>query len=142
MNEISRDEAKERIREAGLRATAPRVAVLLLLVKTTKPLSHSEVVDALGSDEWDPSTLYRNLQKLEEVGLARIASQVGGVTRYEARAEDEGPHLHPHFSCKICGAVECLPTATLAGPIARAWHQSIRGAELQLIGECPTCLGA
>lgn len=128
------------IHEAGLRATAPRVAVLRLLHASTRPLSHSEVVDALGATDWDPATLYRNLLKLVEASLARVASRVGGVARYEARAEGDGPHVHPHFTCRTCGTVTCLPEARLAGPIGREWHQPLAEAELQLLGECPACL--
>jgi Fur family transcriptional regulator, ferric uptake regulator len=136
---LSRDEAKRRVQEAGLRATAPRVAVLRLLAAADKPLSHSEVVEAIGKGDWDQATLYRNLLKLVEADLARVASRVGGVARYEARGDDDSPHLHPHFSCRTCGGVECLPQAKLTGPVDRAWHQSLAEAELQLVGECPAC---
>jgi len=142
MVELTRDEAKRRIHEAGLRATAPRVAVLRLLERSRKPLSHSEVVEAIGRGDWDQATLYRNLIKLVEADLARVANQVGGIARYEARGEDDSPHLHPHFSCRSCGEVECLPEATLAGTVDRRWHRSLAGSELQLIGECPDCLEA
>jgi Fur family transcriptional regulator, ferric uptake regulator len=139
VTELSREEAKRRVHGAGLRATAPRVAVLRLLAAAGRPLSHTEVVEALGSGDWDQATLYRNLLKLVEADLARVASRVGGIARYEARGDDDSPHLHPHFSCRACGGVECLPEAKLAGPVDRAWHQSLAEAELQLIGECPTC---
>ena len=142
MVEFSRDEAKQRIHEAGLRATAPRVAVLRLLAITDKPLSHTEVVEAIGSEDWDQATIYRNLLKLVEVDLARVASKVGGVARYEARGDDDSPHLHPHFSCRSCGSVECLPEAKLTGPVDRRWNRSLEASELQLIGECPDCLAA
>ena len=81
----AREDAKARIHEAGLRATAPRVAVLALLATSDKPLSHSEVVVAIGDVDWDQATLYRNLVKLVEANLARVASRVDGVVRY-ARA--------------------------------------------------------
>jgi Fur family ferric uptake transcriptional regulator len=139
---ISRDEAKRRVHEAGLRATAPRVAVLRLLAASNKPLSHSEVVAAIGSADCDQATLYRNLVKLVEADLARVANNVGGVARYEARGDDDSPHLHPHFSCRTCSQVECLPHAKLAGPVERRWYQSLAGSELQLIGECPNCMSA
>jgi Fur family ferric uptake transcriptional regulator len=142
MVEFSRDEAKQRIHEAGLRATAPRVAVLRLLASAEKPLSHTEVVGAIGSEDWDQATLYRNLLRLVEVDLARVASKVGGVTRYEARGDDDSPHLHPHFSCRTCGSVECLPEAKLTGPVDRRWNRSLETSELQLIGDCPDCLAA
>lgn len=138
---MSRDDAKQRIHGAGLRATAPRVAVLRLLAGAERPLSHGEVVESLGCDDWDQATLYRNLLKLAEVDLARVASQVGGVARYEARGDDDSPHLHPHFSCRSCGSVECLPEAKLTGPVNRRWNRSLETSELQLIGDCPDCLG-
>lgn len=103
-------------------------------------MSHGEVVDAIGGQEWDQATLYRNLLKLVEAKLARVASRVGGVARYVAAAENEGPHLHPHFSCRSCGTVECLPEAALGGPIDPRWHRSLAESELQLLGECPDCL--
>jgi len=140
MDELSQGDAKEQIREAGLRATAPRVAVLRLLSRSPKPLSHTEVVEAIGTDDWDQATLYRNLLKLVETDLARVASRVDGVSRYEARGEDDTLHLHPHFSCRNCGAVECLHEFTLIGPTARKWSRSLAESELQVIGECPACI--
>lgn len=141
-SQISRAEAKQRVNDAGLRATAPRVAVLRLLVKSPRPLSHSEVVEAIGVNDWDQATLYRNLQKLVDADLARIASRVDGIARYESRGETEGPHLHPHFSCRSCGSVECLPEASLAGPVEQRWRTSLATSELQLTGDCPDCLNA
>ena len=142
MGNLSSNDAKQRIHEVGPRATAPRVAVLRLLTASDNPLSHSEVVEALGSDAWDQATLYRNLLKLVEVDLARVASKVGGIARYEARGDDDSPHLHPHFSCRTCGSVTCLPEAKLAGSVDRRWNRSLQGSELQLIGDCPDCLAA
>lgn len=140
MGELSREDAKKLVRDAGLRATAPRLAVLRLLTASDKPLSHSEVVEVIGSGDWDQATLYRNLLKLVEANLARVASNVGGVTRYASQGEDESPHLHPHFSCRLCGTVECLPEAKLVGPVELAWHRSLAEAELQLVGDCPRCM--
>jgi len=140
VSNIDSDDLKSRLREAGLRATGPRMAVLKLLDDSVKPLSHTEVVEAIGAADWDQATLYRNLQKLVESDLARVANRVGGVARYEARGDDDTPHLHPHFSCRSCGSVECLPEAKLAGPVSRRWHKSLAASELQLIGDCPDCL--
>jgi Fur family ferric uptake transcriptional regulator len=142
MGTLSLDEAKRRLHEAGIRATAPRVAVLRLLSSATRPLSHTEVVDAIGSEHWDQATLYRNLVKLVEVQLARVVSKVGGVARYRARGDDDSPHLHPHFCCQTCGEVACLPEAKLTGPVDRRWHRSLETSEMQLIGYCPDCLAA
>lgn len=142
MADTSHDRAKAQIRDAGLRATAPRIAVLELLESSSKPLSHTEVVNELCSDVWDQATLYRNLLKLTEVGLARAVSKVDGIVRYQACGDDDGLHLHPHFSCKSCGTVECLPEAKLklSAKVTRRWSRSLVAAEMQLVGDCPSCL--
>ena len=127
------------LHDAGLRATAPRVAVLRLLSDAKRPLSHAEVVDRIGTDDWDAATLYRNLIKLDEASLARVASRVGGVTRFEARGEDEPGHVHPHFACRDCGSVTCLHDATLSIPKNEAWRDALLDADLQVVGQCPSC---
>ena len=136
---VSKDEVRRRVQASGLRATAPRVAVYQLLLETERPLSHTEVVAQLASPDWDQATIYRNLLKLVEAELAWVASHVGGVARYEARKANDEPHYHPHFSCRACGAVECLPEARLAASVDRHWREALADAELQLVGTCPSC---
>ena len=140
MEALSRDSARQILREAGLRATGPRVAVLCTISSLERPMSHSEIVDVLGDGDWDQATIYRNLVKLVEIGLARVANRVGGIARYELRQEDDGPHMHPHFSCRRCGTVACLPNAMLGGRAERGWSQSLKSSEMQLIGDCPECI--
>lgn len=139
MSKLSREEGKRILHDAGLRATAPRVAVLRLLSATDRPLSHAEVVERIGTDDWDAATLYRNLIKLDEAGLARVASRVGGVTRFEAQGADEPAHVHPHFACRDCGDVICLHDATLSIPKNEAWRDALLDADLQVVGRCPHC---
>lgn len=139
MSKLSREEGKRLLHDAGLRATAPRVAVLRLLSDTDRPLSHAEVVERIGTDDWDAATLYRNLIKLDEAGLARVASRVGGVTRFEAQRSDEPAHVHPHFACRECGDVICLHDATLSIPKDEAWRDALLDADLQVVGRCPGC---
>lgn len=130
------------IRDAGLRATSPRVAVLQLLADTEKPLSHSEVVERLSGGDWDQATLFRNLVKLADAKLAKIVSRAGGVSRYTAVREHGDTHVHPHFSCHSCGAVDCLPGLSMRLPKDPAWQAAIREAELQVVGTCPSCRAA
>ena len=110
-----------------------------LLSDATRPLSHAEVVERIGTDDWDAATLYRNLIKLDEAKLARVASRVGGVTRFEAQGEDAPAHVHPHFACRDCGNVTCLHDATLSIPKDEAWRDALLDADLQVVGRCPSC---
>ncbi|MGH1344574.1 MAG: Fur family transcriptional regulator [Nannocystales bacterium] len=139
MAKLSREEARRALHDAGMRATAPRVAVFRLLTDATRPLSHAEVVERIGTDDWDAATLYRNLIKLDEAGLARVASRVGGVTRFEAYGGDAPAHVHPHFACRECGNVTCLHDATLSIPKDDVWREALLDADLQVVGQCPSC---
>ncbi len=133
---------REELRGLGLRATAPRVAVLYLLRQAERPLSHSEVVAQLDSDDWDRATIFRNLVKLVEVKLARAAGHIGGIARYEAIKDSDSDHMHAHFSCRECGQISCLENTISPRPAQAEWQQSLSEAEVQMVGVCPPCLQA
>jgi len=140
MTAPSREQIRQRIRDAGLRVTAPRVAVLSALSSTAHPLSHREVVDILGNVEWDRATVFRNLQKLVEVELLEVTSHAGGIARYELhqqRAPDA--HIHPHFACRDCGTVSCLHDSSLSAPSDPGWREAVLDGDLQVVGRCPDC---
>ena len=136
---ITKNEAKQLLRDRDLRATAPRVAVLRVLADSESPLSHGEVLEQLGEPDWDQATIYRNLVKLCTAGVANVVSRADGIARY-ALSEGDG-HQHPHFYCEACGVLSCLPSE-LAPPTLKdgPWAASIASSRMQLSGECPDCL--
>jgi Fe2+ or Zn2+ uptake regulation protein len=141
---IDKSAIKSELHALGLRVTGPRVAVLGLLREAGRPLSHGEVAEELGStaireSDWDRATIFRNLVKLCDVGLVRVSSHAGGLTRYEAVRDPGHEHLHAHFSCNRCGRVECLAGAELPMPTDVGWREAMREAEVQVLGTCPTC---
>ncbi len=115
--------------------------MLFVLEAAHGPLSHTEVLERLGDTDWDPATIYRNLVKLRDAGIARVASRAEGIDRYVFSSALGDDHHHPHFVCEDCGRIACLPadlTASMSmdGP----WAASIQNAMVQLRGECPECL--
>ncbi len=138
---ITKDEARKLLRESALRATAPRLAVIRVLAEAQNPLSHTEVLERLGETDWDPATIYRNLVKLRDAGVAPVVTRAEGINRYAlAGAQDDG-HRHPHFFCEDCGRIACLPAQLTASmSIEGPWAASIQKAMVQLRGECPDCL--
>ncbi|MEM8960232.1 MAG: Fur family transcriptional regulator [Acidobacteriota bacterium] len=137
---ITKDEARQRLQESGLRVTAPRMAVLCVLAEAENPLSHTEVLERLGDADWDPATIYRNLVKLRDAGIAPVVCRVEGISRYALAQEGDDGHRHAHFHCDDCGRVERLPpdfTASMS--IDGPWAESVRNATVQLFGECPEC---
>lgn len=138
---ITRDEARSRLRQRGLRVTAPRVAVLRVLADSQTPLSHTQVLERLGETDWDPATIYRNLVKLRDAGVAPVVSRAEGIDRYALAGSRDDGHRHAHFDCEDCGRVTCLPAEfTAAMSVAGPWAASIQNAMVQLRGECPDCL--
>lgn len=138
---ITKEKARSLLKANGLRVTAPRIAVLRLLAAAQKPMSHSDMLVRLGDTDWDPATIYRNLIKLRDAGLAPIVSRVGGIDRYAIARSDGQNHQHPHFVCDDCGLIACLPDELVASIKAEgAWGPSIRKATIQMRGACPDCI--
>lgn len=129
------------IRDAKLRATASRVAVLRVLHGTSAPTSHPEICEALCSDGWDRATLFRNLVDLTKAGLLRKRDLGDRLWRYELAGHDEDGGDHPHFLCTVCGDVSCLPEIDVSMP-GDTVPRSLRTGqvEIQFRGTCDACL--
>jgi len=138
---LTEDQARTLLRDHALRVTAPRLAVLRALSSAHRPMSHTEVLGVLGATDWDPATVYRNLVKLRDAGVALVASRAEGIDRYALAGHDADEHRHPHFVCEACGRIACLPANVAATvTIEGEWAASVRSATIQLRGACPDCL--
>lgn len=128
-----------RLREAGLRVTAPRLAVLAATAAGGHPTVGEVAARArerLGSVSLQ--AVYDVLRALDERGLVRRIEPMGHPARYEARVGDN----HHHLVCRSCGAVAdvectvgrapCLEPATNAGYV-------VDEADVTYWGMCPTC---
>lgn len=132
----------QHLRAAGLRATAPRRAVLRLLHEWSRPATHAEVSEALAADSWDRATVYRNLCDLADAGLVSRSDMGDHVWRFElARpvvGPDHPPSAHPHFVCNTCGKVSCLPDLPLPVEHVPAAVRTGR-VEVRVHGICDAC---
>lgn len=140
---MDKAEAKAVLRAHDLRVTASRVALILRLADEDRPLSCSEVVEALDDSDVDPATVYRNLVRLTELGVTRIVSHASGRARYElVDTSTTESHDHPHFACSDCGTVSCMPETDrprILGGSTR-WQQALAQAVVQFQGSCPDCI--
>lgn len=146
---------RSRIRAAGLRCTAARLAVLEHLEAAEGPRTHADVSAALASRGFDRATIYRNLTELTEARLLDRVEVGDHVWRFEIRRQhDHGGHDrgHPHFLCTTCGGVSCLdgvrvaitPAAASAAGSSRRRDAGRRPAigtvtEVLLKGRCGDC---
>lgn len=127
------------LREARLRVTKPRVAVLEAVHE--HPHADTETVygavrDRLG--EVSQQAVYDVLRVLTESGLIRRIQPQGSVARYESRVADN----HHHLVCRTCGVIVDVDCALGTAPCLTASDDhgfSIDEAEVVYWGQCPTC---
>lgn len=137
-------ELKTTLRDAGLRSTAPRIAVLGYLHRAATPASHGELHERLASSGFDRATLYRNLIDLADAGLVTRTDLGDHVWRFELRrAGAQGGHAadHPHFVCTDCGGVACLPGTSVRISAAKGAPRALerKAVNIQLSGLCDAC---
>ena len=128
-----------RLRSAGLRVTAPRLAVYDAVVAA--PHSDAEQV-ATAVRAWLGSVstqgVYDALRVLAEQGLLRRIQPAGSTARYEARTGDN----HHHVVCRSCGTTADVDCAVGDAPCLQASQTrgfTIDEAEVVYWGLCPAC---
>lgn len=127
------------LREAGLRVTRPRVAVLDAVA--ARPHAETDaVIAAVRADLGMVShqAVYDVLRALTDAGLLRRIQPTGSVARYETRVGDN----HHHVVCRSCGAVADVDCAVGQAPCLTASDDSgfvIDEAEVTYWGLCPAC---
>jgi Fur family transcriptional regulator, ferric uptake regulator len=72
-----------RLREAGLRITQPRIAILGVLIARGQPLSIEQIHGELRNRSCDLVTVYRCLAAFEEIGLVRRSFFHNGTSLYQ-----------------------------------------------------------
>lgn len=121
-----------------MRKTKSLKKILKRFEDIDEALSVVDLIDGLHS-EMSKTTVYRILDRLEEAGF--LHSFIGNNGRkWYAKCQDcfleDSTYTHPHFQCKNCGKVECLPME-IAIPLLP--KHKINSAEFLLVGECVKC---
>jgi len=140
-NDESLELVKHAIREAGLRATPARIAILQLLSNSTSPQPHSVVAEKLSPLGIDSATVFRNLNSMTRVGLLRRAELGDHVWRFEVVRDRHTGHdsAHPHFLCVDCGEVTCLDDVQLTASSQRVTERVGEVTEILVRGHCNQC---
>jgi Fur family ferric uptake transcriptional regulator len=135
----SRVDPAAALRNAGLRVTASRVAVLAE-VADGKHLPAEQVALAVRERIGTISTqaVYDVLGALTRAGLVRRIEPAGSAARYETRVDDN----HHHAVCRKCGAITDVDCVVGEPPCL--WPADTGGfvldeAEVTFWGLCPTC---
>ena len=130
------------LREAGLRVTRPRLAVLSA-VHDHPHADTDSIITAVrqGIGQVSHQAVYDVLHALTAAGLVRRFQPSGSVARYEARVRDN----HHHVVCRSCGAIADVAGAVGDAPRPTAPDGSgyeIDDTEVIYWGRCPECVAA
>ena len=128
------------LRQASLRVTRPRIAVLAAVHEHP----HADTDSLIGFVREDlvevsHQAVYDVLRALTGAGLVRRIQPAGSVARYEARVGDN----HHHVVCRSCGAIADVDCAVGHTPCLTANDESgyqVDEAEVVWWGRCPDCL--
>ena len=136
---MSRPEMGDVLRAHGLNATRGRVKLLAILKAARRPLTHTEILRRLRSTRLNRVSVYRALDAFVEAGLLHRAFVDDRAWAFESPDRCDERRCHPHFTCRSCGAVSCMPQVRV--PLARGVPKGYL-AERQKVhieGLCPSC---
>jgi len=129
----------DRLRQAGLRVTRPRLAVLDVLVE--RPHVDADTIATAARavhPSISPQAVYGVLRALVGGGLARRIEPAGGPALYELRVGDN----HHHLVCRECGTVADVDCVVGAAPCltpSDAAGFAVDEAEVVFWGICARC---
>lgn len=130
----------EKVRASGKRMTVQRRFVLEALQRARHHITAEEIAARIRArhPQIDPSTVYRNLEALEELGYVTHTHFEDRVTRWHLADE----RRHGHLVCRVCGAEQEVPMSML-DPLARRLRAELGFdadlAHSAVVGVCRTC---
>ncbi len=133
--------SSQELKEAGLKATLPRMRILQFLENnSTQHLSAEEVYKNLAEsgDDVSLATVYRVLTQFESAGLVTRHHFESGVAVFEL---NQGEH-HDHIVCVKCGRVDEFVDESIEArqrDIASKAGFTITDHALTIYGLCADC---
>jgi len=130
------DKIVERLRDADVRLSHHRLAILRYLCENTVHPTADQIYSSLHESEptLSKTTVYNNLNTFINAGILRLITIENNETRYDIDVEDHG-----HFRCDVCGKVYDFPfrigdedTEALEGYL-------IKDRNVYFTGICPGC---
>lgn len=141
MATYSKDDLILMIKEAELRVTDHRLAVLTYLSKVKQPVTVYEIIDILRKKEnIDQATVYRNLASLHEAGLLRRLDFNHGHAHYEL---ETGRASH-QLVCSNCETIEKIEGISIEDTVKKMLKKSKKFKNttthsVEIYGLCKVC---
>lgn len=128
------------IRDSGGRLTSARRVVLAALFAADGPVSAEYIADGLGGQMIcsDVSSVYRNLERLEELGIVRHVHVGHGPGLYTLEDDTQREYL----VCERCDRVDSVDAAQLdrvRAAILKTFGYKARFSHFPIVGLCAAC---
>lgn len=137
---LAQDEIRDRLHERGLRWTPQRRLLVEVLSRTEGHITGAELIERCREQEPDttPSTVYRTLDVLEDIGFICHAHGLDGREEFHVRPTRKHGHLH----CSICHRaweIEAEDVRDLLDEFERERGFRVDLGHLTVVGVCRDC---
>lgn len=130
-------EAEARMRAGNRRLGRARRQVIDAIAQEPGPVTAGRIIDLL--PEVHPSSIYRTLNVLEDLGYVRHVHLAHGAALYELAERVSDVR---HLVCEVCGKTTQVPNEllrSLAGRLHRDYGFVLDSDHFALPGRCSTC---
>jgi Fur family ferric uptake transcriptional regulator len=136
-------DVRDELRSRGLRWTPQRRLILEVLAMTSGHVTGSEIVDRCRErdPETTPSTVYRTLDVLEELGYVHHSHGADGREEFHVLPRSE----HAHLQCETCGGsweIDPEEAHPLVDGLERDRGFVVHIGDLTIAGVCGDCAAA
>ena len=138
--DVSWTDVRDLLRARGLRWTPQRRTLIDVLATTDGHVTGAELVERCRAQDptTTPSTVYRTLDVLEELGLLSHSHGADGREEFHVRPVAAHGHLH----CNGCGTtwdIDSAEAASLVQTLARQRDFAVDLSHLSIAGRCAGC---
>jgi Fur family transcriptional regulator, ferric uptake regulator len=128
-----------KIRSAGGRLTVPTRTVVSILLEGDGHLTADDLIAEVErrTPGIAPSTIYRVLQRLDEIDVIEHVHSGTGPAFYHLRERG-----HAHLVCNECGTIIDIPDSVLhdvARTVRRTYDFTVEPHHAALLGRCGQC---
>ena len=131
---------RDEVRARGMRWTPQRRLILDVLATTSGHVTGSDLVERCRArdPETTPSTVYRTLDVLEELGYLRHSHSATGREEFHVMPRTE----HAHLQCRGCDStweIEASDARRLLAPVRTQFGFAGDVEHLTIVGLCASC---
>ena len=133
---------RDRFHGRGMRWTPQRRTVIEVLAGTDGHVTGAELIERCRARDPQtiPSTVYRTLDVLEQLGLVRHGHGADGREEFHVGPESE----HGHLYCADCGArweIRAGQADAIVSAFRRADGFEVDLSHVTVVGRCAACAG-